>query len=317
MSPTKIRILYGSFIALFVVLSVLVFLFGLGYRYNLKKQSVVQHGGIAFSVIPTEAAVWINNEPQRHQNPFLFSPLTPGTHTVRIERENYFPWEKKVMILPGISTNLGRIRLFPQRLPTRITDPLPKQEPTSLLPPSPGFLIKETPRQFHITHAGTEGQVRLPRTPNAQAFSDTRGSFLYVFAPNEELFSLATADRGQWHIETLTGITGWEDAEHWLMLWGATDLWAFDKTRLEKILVSRRASGFQQAFSYRDTHTIYGSDRDIFASEISNRFGRRTVKLATFARIDDFFLNDDTVYIHAILSSKTTTPEWFEYRIIP
>lgn len=76
-----------------------VIMYGMGYRFGLEngKVGLTGTGLLVVTSQPDGAEVWINDHLQTATNNTL--NLFPGEYTVRIAKEGYFPWEKKITIV--------------------------------------------------------------------------------------------------------------------------------------------------------------------------------------------------------------------------
>lgn len=76
----------------------LVILYALGYRFGFQNGHAVlsETGTLTAESTPNSAQIIIDNHPTKLTNNNI--DLVPGTYDVKIEKEGYFPWEKKVII---------------------------------------------------------------------------------------------------------------------------------------------------------------------------------------------------------------------------
>src|SRR3990167_6090010 len=78
------------------VSSVLIFQ-GKGYKLDVKNKKIEKTGIIAISSLPTGAAIYLNEKLVNATNTNL-SDLVPGEYQVKVAKEGYLPWEKKVLV---------------------------------------------------------------------------------------------------------------------------------------------------------------------------------------------------------------------------
>jgi hypothetical protein len=126
------RILYLCFIAAFIITTPLVILYASGY--NFKNGFSIQKTGILIiKSDPPGAKIYLNGKAQKEFslnffsdiNNFVFTPakiknLSAGNYDVKIEADNYWPWQKKLQILPGETTYAENVILFKKSLPVNI-----------------------------------------------------------------------------------------------------------------------------------------------------------------------------------------------------
>ena len=122
------RWLYRFFILLFIILTTYTSLYATGYQINLSgpwrlKRLLVKTGTLALDSQPTGANIFINEKPQatfslprfRTDNvttPAKIKNLAPGDYEVRLEKNGYWPWEKKLTINAEQTTYAEDINLF-------------------------------------------------------------------------------------------------------------------------------------------------------------------------------------------------------------
>jgi hypothetical protein len=89
-----------------------VILYGKGYRLGVDagKPNLAKTGVLAIKSIPEGADVYINGKLATKSNENL--NVAPGEYTVKIEKEGYSPWEKKLVVEKEIVTRANAL-LFP------------------------------------------------------------------------------------------------------------------------------------------------------------------------------------------------------------
>ncbi|MBI4036767.1 PEGA domain-containing protein [Candidatus Daviesbacteria bacterium] len=85
--------------------------FAKGYTFNPKEQRIVGTGIISVASTPDAASIYIDGHLTSATNATI-STLTPKEYTVRVVKEGFIPWEKKVEVKEGLVTDL-KITLFP------------------------------------------------------------------------------------------------------------------------------------------------------------------------------------------------------------
>lgn len=97
---------------LFILLSSLaVILYGRGYRVDLKRKSFKTTGLLAATSTPPGASVFVNGRLLSATNDTL--NLEPGWYQVRLVKEGYLPWEKKIEIKAEVVAET-KATLFPK-----------------------------------------------------------------------------------------------------------------------------------------------------------------------------------------------------------
>jgi hypothetical protein len=133
----KIRdYLFFAFIILFVVGTVFVSLYASGYKINFSwppkfNRLLIKTGMLALDSSPRGAKIYLNGKVQTNSSlmPWEKEYLTtaakiknllPGEYELKLEREGYWPLNKKVSIYSGQTTFLENINLFRNDLPALI-----------------------------------------------------------------------------------------------------------------------------------------------------------------------------------------------------
>lgn len=129
MSLQQRRLLFYSFLFLFILIAPFVILSATGQVINWKELSIQRTGSLVIESNPSNADIFLNDRPPTAFLQQVFgkpvppktaatlSKLTPGTYTLRLELPGYFPWEEKVIIRPNEVVNIGPVYLFKQSTP--------------------------------------------------------------------------------------------------------------------------------------------------------------------------------------------------------
>ncbi|KKR21771.1 MAG: hypothetical protein UT48_C0004G0027 [Parcubacteria group bacterium GW2011_GWE2_39_37] len=146
MTLTTRRFLYITFILSFLIITPLVILYANGYTFSLNKKSIVKTGMLVLNTKPESANIYLNGVPEetflgsyfgkriKVTTPAKIKNIIPGEYLVRVELENYWPWEKKLTVYPGGTTFAEDVILFRKELPqiiaanTRISQQSPNKE---------------------------------------------------------------------------------------------------------------------------------------------------------------------------------------------
>ncbi len=106
------RILYISFFIIFFIAAPLVILWAGGYHYDFTRHKIQKTGGIFIESKPSKAEVYLNNKKQDKKTTARLKNLLPNQYEVRIEKNGYQTWQKKLPVYPGQTTFIQYIRLF-------------------------------------------------------------------------------------------------------------------------------------------------------------------------------------------------------------
>jgi len=115
------RTLYLTFITLFIVIVPLITLYAAGYSYNFKRNKIEKTGILYIESKPKDALIYINGKYQAN-TPKRFSRLLPDIYQVNVEKNGYYPWQKKLEVKSNSTTFSKNIVLFKKNLPINITE---------------------------------------------------------------------------------------------------------------------------------------------------------------------------------------------------
>lgn len=111
------RVIIYTIMAMSVVLLVaLLVLYMLGWQFDRANGKLEQGGLVQFSSQPTGATVTIDGNDLGSRTSSK-ATLTPGQHTISMQRTGYNDWEKSVDVIPGSVLWLNYARLIPKDLP--------------------------------------------------------------------------------------------------------------------------------------------------------------------------------------------------------
>ena len=106
------RITYALFFTIFFIVSPLLILYSLGYRYNFSTNNIEKNGAFYIKSYPKNADIYINNEKNKKKTPNQIININPNTYKLKVEKEDYIPWEKNLEIKKGETTFAENIVLF-------------------------------------------------------------------------------------------------------------------------------------------------------------------------------------------------------------
>ncbi len=106
------RLLYLSFMLVFIILAPLFIAYSLGYRYRWDTNMVEKNGAFYIKSYPRDADIYLDGKPSRHRTPDQITEIRPGSYLVTIIKESLVPWQKKLKVLPGETTFIQDVVLF-------------------------------------------------------------------------------------------------------------------------------------------------------------------------------------------------------------
>lgn len=113
-TKTTRRILFYGFVAVFILTTPPTILYAMGYSFDWQKYALVQTGGLYLKSTPNGAQIAINGK-NKNTTPRLVSHLRPSFYEITISKNDFYPWQKTLEVLPGLVTEARNIMLFPRQ----------------------------------------------------------------------------------------------------------------------------------------------------------------------------------------------------------
>ncbi len=105
-------ILIGIGIVLFLLVTPVIVLYARGFKYDFNNNKVVKTGTLVVKTEPTNAFVFLNDIKHSGDTPINIRFLIPGDYNVRIEKEGYQSWTKRLPIRSQFVTWVNEGREF-------------------------------------------------------------------------------------------------------------------------------------------------------------------------------------------------------------
>lgn len=117
MTKNTKRLLFYSAVVMFALLSYAVILYAQGYKYSFSEAKFFRTGSI-YVKANEDAKVYMNgkflNSTSFFGNSYIINGLLPGQYIVRLERDNFSSWQKKISVEEGLVNDYSRIFLLPK-----------------------------------------------------------------------------------------------------------------------------------------------------------------------------------------------------------
>ncbi|MFA4871862.1 MAG: PEGA domain-containing protein [Patescibacteria group bacterium] len=112
------RVTYITFIIIFLILAPLIVLYAQGYRFNLKRGKIQKTGILIVSSAPRAAAIYLNGKlVEKKDTPARIERLLPGDYEIKLTKNGYHDWNKKLPIYDNGTTFAEKIILWKNTLP--------------------------------------------------------------------------------------------------------------------------------------------------------------------------------------------------------
>lgn len=91
-------LLVASGVVIFLIITPVLVLFARGFKFDLKNGQLIKTGSIVAQTDPKDAEVLLNDKKQKDKTPSTLRFLIPGDYVIKVEKENYLPWEKRLAV---------------------------------------------------------------------------------------------------------------------------------------------------------------------------------------------------------------------------
>lgn len=114
------RLMFVIAVLLFLFVAVMFIVYSWGYRWDQKEWKFVKTGGLYLRVYNSKPEIYLNNQYLKKATPGLLSSgiflsnLIPDNYSLKIIKQNYFSWEKEVVVEPQMVTTFSSIILLPK-----------------------------------------------------------------------------------------------------------------------------------------------------------------------------------------------------------
>lgn len=102
--PFHRRILPWIFTIIFFASAPALVFYTAGYRWNPKKDKVERNGTLIIDSKPTGARILLNGNDSGETTPVTLQNTAPGRYLIRLEKDGYHPWEKRLDVQPEYVT---------------------------------------------------------------------------------------------------------------------------------------------------------------------------------------------------------------------
>jgi hypothetical protein len=292
------RIILCSTILFFVLTAPVVLLYAWGYSFDWQKKKPVLTGGLYLKSIPKKAEVYIDDKPKK-ETPAFIKRLVPREYQVRVVKEGFYPWQKKLKVESKLVTEARNILLIPlnpkievvnQELTNDFSlEELLKQEKSNSI-----FYIQKPSYILYKTDQNNSFQEQISSTslPNGQDYQIFASSNeqIAVLSDNQELYLFNYQTRSFELIsQNVQGVQFSNDNKK-LLYFTLYELWVYylegtpeqpSKNAGDKELITRLSQKIDQAIWYDSTsqHIIFLIDQIIKITELDSRDQRNTVDL--------------------------------------
>lgn len=109
------RLVFYSFILIFLLATPPTIFYAMGYSFDWQKKSLVKTGALYLKSSPANAKIILDDKNNK-TTPKLISRLLPKTYKVSIVKDGSFSWEKNLEVKPQLVEEARNIILFPKNI---------------------------------------------------------------------------------------------------------------------------------------------------------------------------------------------------------
>lgn len=194
--PNKYRrAIFLAFILLFFASIPFILLYTAGYSYNLKKNKFEKTGSLLANTITKDTVLYLNGNPYYNKSEFRIKNLLPDEYDVKISKDGYFDWQKKLIVQSELTTFIKDIRLFKKGLPINVAN----REATNVYPaPNENKFVfasqDQTINKYAISIFNASGEnskdlLSLPQLPAEVAWSSGSDKFFLQTAAGYKIIN--------------------------------------------------------------------------------------------------------------------------------
>ena len=260
------RMLFYAAVVVFALLSCVVILYAQGYKYSFSEGKFFRTGSI-YVKTNEDAKVYLDDKflssTSFFGDSYVVSGLLPGQYTVKLEKDNFSSWHKKIPVEEGLVSDYSRIMLLPKSgdeaialereitdllYPTSSVKPTPKPSPSKTPTPTPS-LVGETNEPFYL-----------------------KNGVLFKNMDNGETERLAYLVSGFSVSPDKKKLAWWSGSELWVLWLSDTDYQPYHKAD-DKELLTRFSLKIKNAAWFRDNdHIVVDTSNTSAVSSVPNGY---------------------------------------------
>jgi len=310
------RIVLISTTVFFVAAAPLVIAYAWGYTFDWGNKKPVMTGGLYLKSVPKKAQIYLNFKLEK-ETPALIDRLVPKDYQIKVAKDGYQAWQKKLRVSSGLVTEAKDILLIPTSpvvetvsenigqsfsLDSFINQGKEETEIYSVKAPS-YILYKTIPGQSAgeqisvLPLASQKYQIFVSPIKNIAALGNN-GDF-YLLNNETKSFELIS--------QNIQGAQFSDDGKK-LLYFTSSELWVYylDRSRDNKELITRLSQRIKKAVWYGKTneHLVFLAGEMIKITELDSRNERNTFNLASLENASDISYNPQDAKLYLVDGDK-------------
>lgn len=310
------RIIFSVAILFFILATPLILLYAWGYSFDWQTRRVALTGGLYLKSQPDDAKIYLNNKPKGETNT-LVRRLAPKEYQVKIVKDGFHPWTKRLKVESKIVTDARNILLIPlepkaeiinEVLPNdfSLQDFITPDKPNSVFYiQTPSYILYKTDQDNSF-----QEQISLNPLPSDRQYE--------ILVSNNERVAVLD-DQGQLYLlnqdsrdfdpisQEVKGMEFTNDNDK-LLYFTNSEIWIYFLENTNKELITRFSQEIKQSVWYQKTnqHILCLVGGSIKMIELDGRDERNSVDVLRL-NIDQIAYNPENEGIYFIRENKLSS----------
>jgi len=310
------RIIFSITILLFAVATPLILLYAWGYSFDWQTKRIALTGGLYLKSTPDDAKIYLNDKLSGETNT-LVRRLAPKEYQVKIVKDGFHPWTKKLKVESKIVTDARNILLIPfepkveivnEVLPENFSlqDFISQNESDSIFYIQvPSYILYKTDQNNSF-----QEQISLNPLPSNRQYQ--------IFVSDNQMVAVLD-DQGQLYLlnqdsrnfdsisQKVKGVEFTNDNDK-LLYFTTSEIWIYSLTNANKELITRSSQEIKQSIWYQKTnqHILCLIGNNVKIIELDGRDERNSVDVLRLD-IDQIAYNPDNEGIYFIRENKLSS----------
>ncbi len=112
------QLLLALFLASFLIITPLLVLYTVGYRYDWQSGLIKEIGAISVDVLPNDASVFLNDQKIDEKIPVRLKNIAPNSYHIRITKPGYYDWSRDITVKSKQTVYIKDVTLIKKATPT-------------------------------------------------------------------------------------------------------------------------------------------------------------------------------------------------------
>lgn len=310
------RIIFSITILLFVVATPLILLYAWGYSFDWQTRRIALTGGLYLKSTPDDAKIYLNDKLKGETNT-LVRRLAPKEYQVKIVKDGFHPWAKRLKVESKIVTGARDILLIPLEPKVEIINEVlpndfslqdfisPDKLNNIFYIQTPSYILYKTDHNNSF-----QEQISLNPLPNNRQYE--------IFASNNERIAVLD-DQGQLYLlnqdsrnfdlisQNVEDIEFSNDNNR-ILYFTTSEIWIYFLENANKELITRSSQEIRQSVWYQKTnqHILYLVGDNLKIVELDGRDERNMVDVLELD-IDQIAYNPKNEGIYFIKGNRLSS----------